>query len=30
MKTIKKCIQWYIKALGEAYKGESYSYFRLY
>ena len=30
MRTIKKCIQWYIKAFGEAYKCESYRYFRLY
>ena len=30
MKTIKKCLRWYINAFGNAYKGESYRFYRLY
>jgi hypothetical protein len=31
MKTIKKCVMWYIRAFGEAYDTEkAYRYYRLY
>ena len=30
MKILKKCISWYIKSFMEAYKEETYRYYRLY
>lgn len=30
MKTLKKCIDWYVNAFGNAYRGESYRFYRLY
>lgn len=30
MRILVKCIKWYIKSIGEAYKNEGYRYYRLY